>query len=118
MIKEFINKFKAKYIGNLKYVVTSINVSLSVNISSFNSLVELNEFVNEINNEKYWMIQKIEKIRTFDFKYNENIKHTPLHFYKENVTEIYDIEDYEYRFLKKDNSLCNIKRTLTKSHLN
>ena len=57
------------------------------------------------------MVQKIDKIRMFDFKYNKKIKHTPLHFQHDDVTEIFNLDDWDYRFLKKDKSLNNIIRS-------
>ncbi len=109
-LKNTYKKYKAKYIGNIQYVVTIINVSLSVQKHQFNTTKQVDEFVDEINNDTYWMVQKIEKIRMFDFQYDKNIKHTPLHFQHDAVTEMYNLEDWDYAFLKKDKSLTNISR--------
>jgi len=110
-LKKLYNKYKSKYIGNIQYVVTIINVSLSVEKHQFNTIKQVDEFVDEINNENYWMVQKIEKIRMFDFQYEKNIKHTPLHFQHDAVTEMYNLENWDYSFLKKDKSLNNIIRS-------
>jgi len=109
-LKNTYKKYKAKYIGNIQYVVTIINVSLSVQKHQFNTTKQVDEFVDEINNDTYWMVQKIEKTRMFDFQYDKNIKHTPLHFQHDAVTEMYNLEDWDYSFLKKDKSLTNISR--------
>lgn len=111
-IKKHIKQLISNYIGDIQYVVTIINVSLSVQKHKFNTAKQVDEFVDEINNDTYWMVQKIEKIRMFDFKYEKKIKHTPLHFQHDTVTEIYNLEDWDYSFLKKDESLNNIIRTL------
>ena len=103
-------KIKSKYIGNIQYVVTTINVSLCIKKYKFNSIKEVDEFVEEINNETYWMVHKIEKIRNFDYQYNKNIKHSPLHFCNDTITEIYNINNQDYSFLKIDNSLTNVSR--------
>jgi hypothetical protein len=112
-MKKLFKQLISKYIGNIQYVVTIINVSLSVQKHKFNTIKEVDEFVDEINNETYWMVQKIEKIRMFDFKYNKEIKHTPLHFQHDVVTEMYNLENWDYSFLKKDKSLNNIIRSLS-----
>lgn len=112
-MKKLFKQIISKYIGNIQYVVTIINVSLSVQKHKFNTIKEVDEFVDEINNEIYWMVQKIEKIRMFGFKYNKEIKHTPLHFQDDDVTEMYNLENWDYSFLKKDKSLNNIIRSLS-----
>ena len=112
-MKKLFKQIISKYIGNIQYVVTIINVSLSVQKHKFNTIKEVDEFVDEINNEIYWMVQKIEKIRMFDFKYDKKVKHTPLHFQHDAVTEMYNLEDWDYSFLKKDESLKNIIRSLS-----
>lgn len=56
------------------------------------------------------MIEKIEKIRRYDFKYKKEIIHTPLWFSCDS-TETYSLDNQEYQFFKKDDSLQNIKRT-------
>jgi hypothetical protein len=109
MIKH-IKQLISKYIGDIQYIVTIINVSLSVQKHQFNTTKQVDEFVDEINDDTYWMIHKIDKIRMFDFKYNKKIKHTPLHFQHGDVTEIVNLEDWDYSFLKKDKSLNNIIR--------
>jgi hypothetical protein len=109
-IKEIISK----YIGRIEYVVTTLNVSGSVNIDRFNTIKDVDDFVISINNEPYWFVQKIEKIRKYNFKYNKNIIHTPLHFSMENVTETHNCNDYNYSFLKIDESLTNVTRKKNK----
>jgi len=112
-MKNILKQLISKYFGNTQYVVTIINVSLSVQKHKFNTIKHVDEFVDEINNETYWMVQKIEKIRMFDFKYNKEIKHTPLYFQHDAVTEMYNLEDWDYSFLKKDESLKSIIRSLS-----
>lgn len=111
-MKKLFKQLISKYIGNIQYVVTIINVSLSVQKHQFNTIKQVDEFVDEINNDRYWMVQKIEKIKMFDFKYDKKIKHT-LHFQHDVVTEMYNLEDCDYSFLKKDKSLNNIIRSLS-----
>lgn len=110
-MKNILKQLISKYIGNIQYIVTIINVNLSVQKHQFNTTKQVDEFVDEINNDTYWMVQKIEKIRMFDFKYDKKIKHTPLHFQHDVVTEMYNLEDWDYSFLKKDKSLNNIIRS-------
>lgn len=110
-MKKYIKQLLSKYVGNIQYIVTIINVGLEVQIHQFNTTKQVDEFVDEINNDTYWMVQKIEKIRMFDFKYDKKIKHTPLHFQYDSVTEMYNLEDWDYSFLKKDKSLNNIIRS-------
>lgn len=109
-LQEFYKKYKDKYIGNIQYIVTIINVSSQVQKHNFVSLGKLSEFVDEINNETYWMVQKIEKIRIFDFKYAKNITHSPLWFQHDAVTEVYNLNDTDYQFLKIDDSLIHVIR--------
>jgi hypothetical protein len=111
-MKKHIKQLISKYIGNIQYIVTIINVELSVQKHQFNNTKQIDEFVDEINNERYWMVQKIEKIKIFDFKYNKKIKHTPLFTQHNTVTEMYNLNDWDYSFLKKDKNLNNIIRSL------
>lgn len=111
-LKKLYNKYKSLYFGNIQYIVTIINVSLSVKLHQFNTKKQMDEFVVEINDDTYWMVQKIDKIRKFNFNYDEKIKHKPLHFQHDDVTEKYNLENHDYSFLKKDKSLINIIRSL------
>lgn len=102
-------KILSTFFGKKEYVVTIVNVSLDINKHVFNNIKDVDIFVSEINNEKYWDVQKIEKIRRFDFVYDKQVVQSPLHFCVEDVTEMRNCENYDYSFLKKHQSLKNIK---------
>ena len=105
-----IKKLIQKYIGKIQYIVTIINVDLSIQKHQFSTIQQVDEFVNEVNNTPYWMVQKIEKIRTYNFIYNKQILHSPLWVQADGVTEMHNIETYDFSFLKQDKSLINIIR--------
>lgn len=109
-MKKQFKQLISKYFGNIQYMVTIINVSGQFQKHKFNTIKQVDEFVDEINDETYWMVQKIEKNRMFDFKYDKKIKHVPLHFKHDDVTEMYNLGDHNCSFLKKDKSLNNIIR--------
>lgn len=116
IIRRFLYKLKIihrKYIGVIEYVVTITNVSGEIQRYIFYSVIKVNDFVTEINDNKYWNIQKIEKLRRQHFEYFHEIIHTPLWFQLENVTETAYVGDSAYSFLVKDESLKNIKRVDT-----
>lgn len=113
-MRKFFDKFVQKYFGKIQYITTIVNVSGTIETYGFNSLKELDIFVLNINGEKYWDIQKIEKFRRFSFQYKNQIIHSPLHFCLENVTEKAKFLGYEYSFLKKHESLLSVKRVHTK----
>lgn len=101
-----------KYIGSIEYIVTLVNVSGEVQKDTFDTTKELDEFIVLINSNKYWSVQKIEKIRKYSFQYNKNIIHSPLFFSMNDVTELYNINDQDYSFLKIDESLTNVTRKM------
>lgn len=112
-----INYFKKilfKYIGTPEYIVTAVNVSGQVEKYICNTKKEVDAAVIEINNDIYWDVQKIEKFRRYDFSYKNEIIHSPLHFCLDDVTEEEYVIDHNYSFLKKHDSLENIKRVSSK----
>ena len=98
--------------GELNYIVTVCDMYGSVQKQKFTSIKKINDFVDELNEpENYqYMIQKIEKIRVFSFRYKKEIIHTPLGFQVEDVTEIHSVDNYPYSFFKIDDSLNNVTR--------
>ncbi len=62
-----IKSFFDKIFGNIEYVVTIISVDGSVQKHLFSKIVDVDEFVTEINGERYFNIQKIEKFRRYGF---------------------------------------------------
>jgi hypothetical protein len=107
---KYFKKLLLKYIGKIEYIVTITNTGGEIEKYCFYKTKDLDVFVNEINAEIYWMVEKIEKIKRFDFKYNKEIIHTPLWF-QNTFTEKYKLDDCEYSFFMGDDSLQNIKRT-------
>ena len=103
-----IKSFFDKIFGNIEYVVTIISVDGSVQKHLFSKIIE-------INGERYFNIQKIEKFRRYDFSYKKQILQSPLFFYKDDVTEMEYFINHEYSFIKKDVSLKNIERVLIKN---
>jgi hypothetical protein len=114
-IKKYIQNILYKYIGKKEYVVTAVSVDGEVKHGTFFTIKEVDDFVNKINVEKYYDVQKIEKIRKCHFKYNKEIIHSPLWFSLENVTEDEFCVNHEYSFLKKHESLQNVKRVCNKN---
>jgi hypothetical protein len=53
MIK--LNKILNKILGKKEYLVTIINVDLHFKTLNFDSLKEVDKFVNEVNNETYYI---------------------------------------------------------------
>lgn len=109
IIQWFLNKIKT-YVGEIEYVVTIVNVSGEIQRHIFYNKQKIDAFVCEVNTEKYWCVQKIEKIRRYEFVYNHEIIHSPLWFNLDGVTEVNCVENNEFSYLIKDKSLCNIKR--------
>lgn len=97
--------------GSIEFLVRIVNVSGQIENHTFDNLHDVNTFVIEINNEIYWMVQMIEMYKKFNFVYNEEIIHSPLHFSLENVTESDLIDNNNLSFLIIDKSLKNVKRT-------
>ena len=105
-----------KYFGKIEYIVTIVNVSLSIKTYSLYSLKDVDDFVISINNETYSDIQKIEKIRRFNFIYDKEVIHSPLHFCTKDITEMKNCNNYDYSFLKKHDSLDNVKLVSSKKY--
>jgi hypothetical protein len=59
--------------GTIEYLVRIVNVSGQIQNHTFDNLDSVNEFVVEINNERYWMVQKVEMYKRFDFVYDKEI---------------------------------------------
>lgn len=111
-MNNIIKNLKSKCFGKIVYAVTLINVDLEINRLMFDNIKLVDACVEEINNERYWMVLKIEKFRKFDFKYNNEIKHKALFGENDAVTEMCELEQWKYSYPKKDKSLTNIKRIL------
>jgi len=112
--KTLLSKNKRK----TEYNITTVNVNGNIKSFRFYSIKDVDNFIIEINNEKYWNVQKIEKLRKYKFKYNKEIAHSPLFFDLENVTENDIVNNQDYSFLKKHKSLENINRVSSKGTLN
>jgi len=113
--KAWINHLVLKYVGRIEYVVTSVHVSGSVDVGNYSTLKDVNAFVNDINTDRYWDVQKIEKFRRYDFKYHKEVLHSPMHFRIENVTEMETLNTYAFCFLLKHKSLTNTRRVSSKN---
>jgi len=98
------------YLGELEYNVTLASADGRTGTYIVKSESELDDYVNKINLEPYWMISKIDKVRRLPFSYQKPVSHTPLHFSDERFTEKYNVRDWEYSFLKIDSSLSNVIR--------
>lgn len=110
-----IEKILNKLFGKVEYVVTIVDSSGSVKRSNgLSTIKEVDELIADVNSDRYMNVQKIEKIRRYDFKHDKEILHSPLFFVAENVTEAEYVDDHEYSFLKKHESLTNIKRVSSK----
>jgi len=103
-----------KYFGKIEYIVTVINVSGSVEHHPFFHMDDVDSFVDNVNAEMYWDVQKIEKLRRYDIKYKKLVVHSPLFFSLEDVTETENLWGNDFSFIKKDKSLNNINRVSTK----
>ena len=113
MNNNIINKIKKllnKYIGKTEYVVRLTSSCGEVCISTYETMKEVDDVVDEVNSSTYHMISKIEKIRRLPFQYNKEVLHTPTMFSIDSVTERDMCDDYEYSFLKIHSSLKNVKR--------
>ncbi len=111
MIKKIIENFINKYIGKTKYIVRLINSEGTIEEYTLTIKKELDAFVIQTNEERYWQVQKISKRRELLFKYNKEVIHSPLFFSKKGITEKDTIETgLEYSFIKIDESLINVKR--------
>lgn len=113
-----IKKISQKYFGKIEYLVTIINNGGEIQQHIFYNIKKVNEFVDEINLEKYWNVKSIAKFRRYNFKYNHQIIHSALWVQHEKVTETSNVENQDYNFLLKDESLTNIKRVSSKEFLN
>ena len=109
-IKKFINR----YIGKIEYTITIVSTDGNVKHYNLSTIKEVDNFVIKINNEKYWNVQKIEKFRRYEFRYKKEIIYSPLFFCLKDVTESKYINNGNYSFLKKHESLNNIKYVSSK----
>lgn len=110
IVKELCLKYKNRYIGEIRYEVRVINVYLEFKDYNFKSKKELDEFVISINNDMYCLILRIKKIRIYEYFYDNEIIHTSLCEYNDEITERCEFGDWRYTFLKIDKSLTNVKR--------
>lgn len=95
---------------NIVYICTVINSDGRGYHAEFDCEKELNDFINKINLDQYLMIQKIQKIKRFDYQYKNTIIHKPLCFNIDDICEKHKMEDgEEFTFLKKDESLINVE---------
>jgi len=99
-----------KLFGRIEYIITILGVGGEVQKYTANTIAEVDEIISDCNGERYLQVQKIEKIRKFDFIYKGEVLHTPLWFNIEGVTETGFIGKQGYSFVVKDNSLACIKR--------
>ena len=113
----YIQKTLNRYFGKIEYKVTIVSVSGNVEYYYFPTIKEVDDFITKINAERYWDVQKIEKFRIYEFFYKKEIIHSPLHYSLPNVTENEYVFNHDYSFLKRHNSLKNIKRVSTKQPL-
>lgn len=119
MMNKYIEKILNKLFGKVEYVVTIVDSSGSVKRSNgLSTIKEVDELIADVNSDRYMNVQKIEKIRRYDFKHDKEILHSPLFFVAENVTEAEYVDDQEYSFLKKHESLTNIKRVSSPEMIN
>jgi hypothetical protein len=110
IMKKYINKLISKYIGNIEYIVTVVGFEGGVSQNKCKTIKEIDDLVNEINSSTYHQVQKIEKFRKYSYKYNKNVLHTPLWFQVDDVTEMHNCDDYDFSFLKINDSLTNVTR--------
>ena len=66
--------------------------------------------IGEINNTKYDMVIKIEKLRILPITYNKKIIHGKLHFIHDDCTEMGMNDGYEYSYPKIETNLTNVVR--------
>ena len=108
-MKLFKNLYK-KYFGETKYKVRILTVDGSIDDCLLNSLKDVDILIEEINNTRYDMVIKIEKLRILPITYNKKILHGKLHFRHDDYTEM-DINDgYEYSYPKIETNLTNVIR--------
>jgi len=98
--------------GEKRYVVNVADMYSGVKIIEFKKIKELNDFADELNKkENYqYMIQKIEKKRVIPFTYKKQINHRKLGFFVDDVTEMVNVGNHDYSYLKIDDSLVNVIR--------
>lgn len=105
-----VSKVIENIFGKRQYIVYTINVSGSEHTCKLDTLKKTKEFVNYINDAPHWMVLKVEKVRVYNFTYKFEVKHIPLHFVLNSVTEMCKFDEYEFSFLIKDKSLSNVNR--------
>lgn len=110
-----ISKIYKRIFGEIRYVVTILCVGGEVQKLTTTSLVDVDKLVCDVNTETYQQIQKIEKIRVYDFLYKKEIIHSPLFFSIDGVTEQHQILGTKLSFVCIDKSLGNVKRVRSKN---
>lgn len=102
--------------GKVEYQITILNVGGIVNQYIVYNKKDLDSLVNEVNLDKYYSIQKIEKFKRYEYQYDKEIIQSPLHFDLTDITEIGCVDgvDRSFSFMLKHKSLLNIKRVLNK----
>jgi hypothetical protein len=109
----FKNLYKQLF-GELIYVVSVMSIYGEETRYEIKDLSIIDKESEKLNDKLQYhhMISKIEKKRVYPFKYNKLIKHTPLTFQKEGLTELIYNEKYNHKhsFLIIDESLTNVKR--------
>lgn len=113
-----MNKLKAlynKYFGKTEYIITTVEKGGEVKSFCLYNMKEVNDCISSFNSEKYWDVQKIEKIKRYNFIYNKEVKHSPLFFCIDDpstycITEMSNIDNQDYSFLIKHKSLKNVNR--------
>lgn len=113
----YIQKKLNTYFGKIEYKITIVSVSGDIEYYLFPKIKEVDNFITKINAERYWDVQKIEKFRRYEFLYKKEIIHSPLYYSLSDVTENEYVFNHDYSFLKRHNSLKNIKRVSTKQPL-
>lgn len=113
-MKAIKNLYK-RIFGEIRYVVTILCVGGEVQKLTTTSLKDVDKLCEEINSETYQQIQKIEKIRVYDFQYKKEIIHSPLFFSIDGVTEQHQILGTKLSFVCIDKSLVNVKRVRSKN---
>ena len=115
--KLILKNIYLKYFGELKYIITLLGVDGSVEKYSVGTKKELGEIIFKVNDERYWIVQKVEKIRCFEFSTDLKIYHTPLFFYNPEISEYHEIKNHKYSFNKIDKSLLNVERCVSKPEI-
>jgi hypothetical protein len=105
-----IKTFISSIIGKLEYQIRIVSSDGTIKVLTANNIAEVDKLVIEVNNERYWQVERIDKIRRFKFTYHKQIQHRPLMFSHADVTEPYTVNGIQFSFLQKSKSLSNIIR--------